>query len=410
MKNKTRGVLFFFLFLIFLLLGPGLVLYSFGYRLDLKNRKITQTGGLFIKTIPKQVEIYLNGKFKKKTDPFWGSALIENLLPGRYQITVKKEGYFPWEKELEIEKGKVTEVRSLVLFPQNLNFYPVLKKIDDFWLSPNKKEIILKEEEEGKWVLKIYSLEKKVKSYLLGEKDFSKGEIKFLNLNFSTSSDQLEIEVEIGGKISNFLLDLRKIPPQLRELEKEKIPENVLCYKEINGSFYFFDSSGYLFRGNSAFEKIEKLNEEPQKEKGKCNLKILGSSIFLEMEKNLYFLNSEEKKIEKILEGLKGMEVSPNFKKIALFSENEIWILNFDGKKEFLSRFSEKIGDLFWLNEDYLIFLRGNKIKVSEIDKRDKLNIYDLVDFEGERFFFDPSDQRIYLFREKTIFQSDPIL
>jgi len=397
MKNWQRKFLFSFFLSLFLIFGPILIFYSLGYRFDFEKRRITKTGGIFIKALPKEVEISIDGKIKEKTDPFWGSLLIENLLPKKYKIRVEKEGYFPWEKELEVEEEKVTQVKNLVLFPKNLNFYQILNGVEKFWVLPNQKELILKENEEGKWVLKTYSLDKKLKSYLIGQDDFPKG-AEFFDLVFD--EDEIEIKVKIKGEIKSFILDLKKSPPQLKEKE-EKIPEGAICFKKSRGDFYFFEKSGYLFKGE------EKISEEKLEGIENCQLEIFDDLIFLESNGNLYFLN--EGKFEKIFENLRGIEILPNSKKLAIFSDYEIWIFE-DKKVEFLNRFSEKIEKLNWVNEDYLIFLSQNKIKISETDKRDKINVYDLVDFSGENFSFNFKNKKIYFQRGNSIFESDPLL
>jgi hypothetical protein len=399
MRPWQRKFLFLFFLFLFLVFGPTLIFYSLGYRIDFEKKKITKTGGIFIKALPKEVEISIDGKLKKKTDPFFGSALIENLLPKKYKVKVKKEGYFPWEKELNVEEEKVTEVKNLILFPKNLNFYQILNGVDQFWILPNGKELVLKEKEGEKWVLKSYSLEKKLKSYLVNQDDFGK-EAEFLELNFG-EPDQIEIAVKIKGEIKNFVLDLKKSHPQIKEKEGEKIPENAICFKKFGGDFYFFDKSGYLFK------REERLNEEPLNSIENCKLEIFDGLIFLESKGNLYFL--KEGKFEKIFENLKGIEVSPDSKKISIFSDYEIWIFE-NGKIEFLNRFSEKIEKLYWFNENYLIFLSGGKIKISELDKRDKINVYELAEISGEDFYFDQQNKRIYFKRNDAIFESDPLL
>ena len=102
MTKKSRTILFLICLILFLIIAPLAIFYSQGYRFDFETKKITQTGGLFLKVIPKQVEVFVDGKLTKKTDFFFGSALIENLLPKKYRVSVKKEGYLPWEKNLEI--------------------------------------------------------------------------------------------------------------------------------------------------------------------------------------------------------------------------------------------------------------------------------------------------------------------
>ena len=81
MTKKMRKILFLLCLFLFLLIAPTAILYSQGYRLDFENKKFTQTGGIFLKILPKQVEVYLDGKLRDKTDFFFGSILIEDLLP-----------------------------------------------------------------------------------------------------------------------------------------------------------------------------------------------------------------------------------------------------------------------------------------------------------------------------------------
>jgi hypothetical protein len=399
MKSWQRKALFFSLSFLFLIFGPSLIFYSLGYRIDWEKLKVTKTGGIFIKALPKEVNVSIDGKERKKTDPFWGSLLIENLLPKKYKIRVEKEGYFPWEKELEVEEEKVTEIKNLILFPKNLNFYPILEGVEQFWILPPGKELILKEKEGEKWSLKTYSLEKKLKSYLIGQDDFTKG-AEFLELTQGDEPNEIEIKVKIKESVKSFILDLKKSPPQPKERE-EKITENAVCFKKAKNEFYFLDKAGVLFKGN------EPLNGEAPLAVKNCQLLIYNSSIFLENQNDLYLL--KEGQFEKIFENLKGIEISPETKKLAIFSESEIWLFE-NGKMDFLTRFSEKIEKLHWLNENYLIFLSGGKIKVSEIDKRDKINAYDLSNFSGEEFFFNSFNKRIYFKKEGTIFESDPLL
>ena len=69
----------------------------------------------------------------------------------------------------------------------------------------------------------------------------------------------------------------------------------------------------------------------------------------------------------------------------------------------FLTRFSEKIGSIFWLNDHYLIFNIGNKIKISEIDSRDGLNIIDLAEFENPKIIWDREAKKLYVLSEEKM-------
>jgi len=425
MTKKTRKILFFFFLVLFLFSAPVIILYSQGYRFDFEKKSLTKTGGLFLKVIPRQVEIYLNEKFVKKTDFFFGSAFIENLLPKKYKIQIRKEGYHPWEKVLEIKEKEVTEAKNIILFPVKLNFEILSKNVKNFWPSPDGKKIVLKEEisqEEPGWALKLYDLERGVKSHLISEKEiFAKG-ADFLDLNWSPDSKEIYLNVAIGEEEKHFKLDLNKIPPILVERKIVSPPENVIAYQNVNGDNYFLDNLGNLYLADSSFLVKEKINEKPFpiKEETKYELNIFSGFIFLREGETLYLFNPDSKLFEKLLEKINTLEVSPDNKKLALASDFEIWIFFLKEKMEqptkkagqnlFLLRLSEKIKDVFWLNSDYLIFNVGDKIKIVEIDERDKLNIVEIAEFKNAKIFFNQADKKLYVLAEEILYSSESIL
>ena len=76
----------------------------------------------------------------------------------------------------------------------------------------------------------------------------------------------------------------------------------------------------------------------------------------------------------------------------------------------FLTRFSEKINDVLWLNDYYLIFTLGNKLKIAEIDDRDKLNVVDLAEFNFPEIFWDEENENLYVLSEKALYSSENLL
>ena len=133
MTKRARTILFFICALLFLIIAPTIVLYSMGYRFDFDSKKIVATGAFYLKVWPKKAEIYLGSKQKKKTDFFFGSAYIDNLLPKKYEIEVRKKGFHLWRKTLEIEEGRVTELKNIYLIPKDLSFVNAVNNIDNFW-------------------------------------------------------------------------------------------------------------------------------------------------------------------------------------------------------------------------------------------------------------------------------------
>jgi len=402
-----------------------MIFYSQGYRIDLGSKKIAQTGGLFLKVMPKQVEIYLDGKLIKKTDFFFGSSLIENLLPNKYKIKVVKKGYSSWEKTLEVKEKEVTEIKNIILFPENLDFEILSKNVEDFWPSPDGKKLILKEIEENSWSLKLYDSGKKVKSHLINEKDISSKGAFLLDLNFSSDSKEISLEVGVDEKVKilniphlkYFSLNFGEIPPILTEIKAPSaLLENVVTYQKLNNDIYYLNNFGYLFKNE------EKLTEKsfPVKKESEYRLEIFQNFIFLEEDRSLYQFNPNLKSFEKFFEGFNSLRISPESKKLTYFSDYEIWILFLEekkgqsqkkaGEKLFLIRLSEKISDVFWLNSDYLVFNTGDKIKISEIDGRDKINVVDITELKNPEIFWNKIDKKLYILSEENLYKSDKLI
>ncbi len=422
MVKKTRTILFLICLFLFILFTPTIILYSQGYRIDFENKKLTRTGGLFLKIEPKQSEIYLDGKLAKKTDFLFGSALIENLLPKKYKIAVENNNYLPWEKNLEVKEKEVTEVKNIVLFPKNPNFSILTKGVENFWLSPDGKKMILKEVNEQGWSLKLYNLEKNVKSHLLNEKDVYSKSAELLNLEFSQDSKEIFLDIGMKEQEKSFSLNLDKTPPVLNERILPAAPENTLAFLNLNNDVYYLDNLGYVFKTDSSFGLRLKINEKPFPVKGEIEYKIrvFSDFVFLHEGQSLYLFSPESKSFEKFFDGLNDLKISHDNKKVVYFSDSEIWILflkdklyqltNKAGEKLFLLRLSEAIGDCFWLNSDYLIFNSGNNIKIAEIDERDRINIYDLGEFSNPQMFFNKSDKKLYILSSNNLFVSDVLI
>jgi len=423
MEKRIRRILFFVFFSIFISIAPILTLYVQGYRLDFENKRLTQTGGLFIKTItPKQAEVYLDNKLAAKTDFFFSSTLIENLLPKIYNIRVQKQDYYAWEKNLEVKEKQVVEARSIVLFPKDPGFELISSGIKNIWFSKDKKRAVIKEENENTWNLELYNLEKNVKSHLLKETDFYKAGAELISLDF-TDDNNLFIEVAIKEQINYFEVDIKKIPPLLTKVEElQPLVENAVTYQILNGSVYYIDNSGYLYKADESLSSKEKITNEPLniKQETEYKLHIFNRIIFLQEEKTFYLLNQDKKIFEKFSENTNFLKISPDKRKIAYVSGSEIKVFfleeqTFQPRRQsketiFLVRLSENIKDISWINPDYLILITNNALKITEIDNRDRVNIIDIATVENPQVFLDLKAKKFYLLDRGNLFVSKNII
>ena len=150
LTKKSRTVIFWCSLVSFSVLSFILILYANGLRIDFKNKKIIQTGGIYLKVKPEDASVYLNGKFKgKETDSILRRTFFDKLFPKKYAIRVEKKGYFPWQKNLEVRPGMVSSASHIILLPSDLSGYekkiPFQEKPKEIWLINEKYFLELRE-------------------------------------------------------------------------------------------------------------------------------------------------------------------------------------------------------------------------------------------------------------------------
>lgn len=102
---------------------------------------------------------------------------------------------------------------------------------------------------------------------------------------------------------------------------------------------------------------------------------------------------------------------SSDSQKVIEYDEHEVLIkFTKEEEKIFLTRFSETIGKIFWFNDYYLIFNAGDKLKIAEIDDRDRLNIIDIAQFKAPEIFWDSVDNKLYVLSENSLYVSEKLL
>jgi hypothetical protein len=382
MKRITKIFLFWFLVLSFCTAAPLAILYSEGFRIDFKSRKIFQTGGLFLKILPSGAEVYLNGKLAKKTNFVFNSVFLGNLLPKQYEITIKKDGYFDWHKTLAIRERQVTEAKNIILFPQKITLENLSKNLENAFLLPDKKGALLikKTEKEG---LKIDYLDliNQKEIPLLEEKEVlskkkKKQSLKFLNLFSSSDSKKILLALEVSKEKKYFLIDLLepkpieiKIPQKAKDigflsqnsdkiaflapfsdkksnldsalliLKDQKNPslllandKNIVDFAFFNGEIMWLTDEGFLYLGRIVEDKIEPqktLNLTPISISQEKNYKIFVKDqkrVFVKEDDLLYYLDPKTQVFEKIFERAKKIKFSDDLKKVAIANDYQIWL------------------------------------------------------------------------------------
>jgi len=455
MKRKNRLIVLAFCVFLFFLIAPLILLYSQGYRFDFDKNKVVKTGGIFIEISNTSAEIYINEKFVKKTGFFANTVLIENLLPKKYNIEVKKTGFQVWQKNLEIKEKQVTKAENILLVKQNILFNLLEQDIEEFLVSEDEEKILFKRIQQESWILEELIFDGQTRKTILKEKDLIELGVSLIDITESKwDSEKNRILIKTKDSKENifyFLLDYNLAEPTLSKVNfsDEKIENisfnpnnkneifylkdqvifkkdiglkqdesriflnNIITFKATKDYIIWLSTSGFIFKNDYISKTKEVLNQEPfliEPEK-KYEIESHGSRIFL-LEDNATYYVSPNQDFEKILDNVQGIKVSYDSRKAVCWNDYEIWILEFEPsyKKVFLNRFSETIGDCLWFNPNYLAFNMGDKIRISETDTRDKINIFPIKELKNPKIFYNNSLESLYIFSENNLFFSTSII
>ncbi|MEK7634461.1 MAG: hypothetical protein AAB396_01055, partial [Patescibacteria group bacterium] len=118
MTLKTRRILLILFTIFFFIASTVIILYSTGWRFDIKTFSIKKTGAVYIETSPKYVFIKINKKdFPDSSGILKTGTLVSNLMPKNYKIEIDKKDYYPYYKEIKIEPSLVSELIGIILIP-----------------------------------------------------------------------------------------------------------------------------------------------------------------------------------------------------------------------------------------------------------------------------------------------------
>ncbi len=95
------------------------VFFAKGYTFSPKEGRVVGTGLLAISSAPDGASVYVDGHLATATN-----TTISQLKPQSYKVRIVKEGFIPWEKNVDVSEGLVTEIKA-TLFPALPTLYPL---------------------------------------------------------------------------------------------------------------------------------------------------------------------------------------------------------------------------------------------------------------------------------------------
>jgi len=114
--NNARLLIGYVLLGIAISITTVLVVYlTNGYYVDPKTGDVIQNGLIYIDSKPESAEIFLNGEKQR------GATDARLVVPeGPYNIELKRDGYRPWSRTLQLEGGVLRRLSYARLIPETL--------------------------------------------------------------------------------------------------------------------------------------------------------------------------------------------------------------------------------------------------------------------------------------------------
>lgn len=404
MKDKTSKIIFFIAVLAFFISTPIIVFYARGYKIDWKNFKIIQTGAIFASSTAKNAEIYINHQYQGLSP-----RLVKSLKPNDYLVELKLSGYQPWYKTLAVYPSTVTEIKSVFLAPINISSQLIITQnsILNYWISPDwEKYIFLNQDND----LQLYdqnidqqypinattTLDASISWSENSDKaliqDFNNAYIlnvldkQIFRIAPTTTLQQISLHPAENNKVLFLSNDILYEFDYSRNSTNQILDKEIAAYQIVgNQIYYLMKSNNILYRydlGKKENVQITVVSFEPTS--NDLKLIIQNSHISIINNHKLYILNEKERKFIYIDENVSSIDIALDGN-ILVQKGQEIFVYypnNQNGDKQFITRYSQKISNAQWFNnQNNIIFSLDNEIKITETDTRNHLNIFNIANF-----------------------------
>lgn len=247
----SKRFIFTIITLIAIVIAAAIAIFlAKGYTFSPKEKRIVGTGIMTISSEPDAASVYIDGHLTTATN-----TTVASLSPKSYDVKVIKEGFIPWEHQVMIKEGLVTQVK-ISLFPAIPTIYPLtFNGVENPTLSPDGSKLAYVvptplsgiTKKAGIWVWtqtrnQPISFVRSSEPHQISQSltiDFSKATLKW-------SSDSKQILATVAN--NNYLLDADKLNTDPRDITpvlsatlqswdedtRSKDESRILAIKDIN--------------------------------------------------------------------------------------------------------------------------------------------------------------------------------
>jgi len=426
-----RRIIFYIFALLYIILCPLLILYSFGYILNPAKENFTQTALIYFSTMPEGANVYLGkSRYIKKTP-----TAIPELLPGTYYVSLTLKDYKIWSDSIKLEPGKAVTLENILLIPNrwkseklSSDFYKGIvpldginllllvkgKKLGDYFIYDSDKEKIspLLQEESQFRDFPVEAFYKKKNSAMVVVYSGWSGDRRYLLLDISAKNTKVKeitrlfparplyIDWDIGNGKTIFAfyknyIDRLDLKPENLYFKYER---NIIGFGLHKERIYYIDNQSNIFQFSYDQQKNKKLFLDTELSKQLFNtnsryrIEFLKDNIILFMSGNGQLLtNRPPYQITK--KGLVDTQFQESRNLLLYWTRHKIGIADFfsedNGRVLFDYAVSTRIiydkgkdiEQCFWAGDKtHIVIKDGNRVYIIELEPQGAPHVYQVAE------------------------------
>lgn len=440
MSMVLRRIIFYSFCLAFFIISPVVILYASGYEVDWQHLftplAVQKTGMTMIESTPPGANIYLNGQEQKpltallvekflpgKDETIKTPAKIKNLLPGAYDLRVELPGYWPWERRIAINSGKITHVLDVNLFKKNEAARLLDLPRQPIFLSPNNKKIFLpasgllldlktgsaeKISPENQAASSTASWSPDNNQIISGKKLLNlKNPLKNYNLeniigqgiaNIKWNGENNRVYYQYKDAIDRFNLDSQTDDVIVKD-------SNILDYEIKGKDLYYVVQNGLSAKldfYSLSDKKIAKTLDLPFSDGyNLINPESKYINLYDEKYQTLYLIDPSPTSQNPLIETLNSVGKTEwvNDKELIWANDFEIWVLDLNkNEKRLITRWSEPINNIIKTKaENYILYSTEKTVSVITWSSNDEIQVETLATMDKiSSPVFDDAEKNLY--------------
>jgi len=385
-------------------------MYAAGYKIG-SGLNIQKTGILVIETTPTNGKVLINNEpiygffnILKKDSYLVSPAKINNLLPGEYKIRIELDGYWPWEKQLDIRSGQTTFAEDIKLFKKEVPLSLASGDFNTLSMSPDKKYLVAQSGNEIALVnlrddsFVKYSSPQTDVSTDYSWNDSSKVIIGALLFDVNDWTNPIDLKNPTAEKADSYQFAagsdtiIYQGTSSINRLDLSTKAFTPIFKAEVK-NLSVQQNNIYLISPGKSSDKLTIADYENQAQKIEIQIpsskyKFINGlnnyiNLYNETSKSLYIIDPATS-LRPISEVITNVNTFTwiNEKELLYANDFEIWTLNIESKtKNLVTRMSKEIKNVLWHPKNgHIIFSTNNSLSIIELDDREKYNITKLLE------------------------------